>query len=367
MNSSSQLASNTYSNRSSLESHLISKHNYTYEQTTKIDIDQFPDVDLIKSSVKSSSSPSVATLAAVNNVIPKVSTQSNPQSFYSSFLQQQQQQQQQQQAQFPASLLQSALLQQQNSNTNGLNSMLITTLFNQIQQQQQLQLNTNKLDETPLDLSNSVAMSLLAAGNTSPASTLSALSSMAYKTMVKSDEQSKQSNQLNKTTNNENRSRSSSSGGGNVFDEKNKVNSSLNSNNKIPFTVSQKQHQQQQQQRRVRTQMTQYQVNVMRLIFAEYKTPTMNECEQMGREINLKKRVVQVWFQNARAKEKKNHPNNSRSILFSNTANNDLSNYEFSSDECIMCNVKYNHSLSTALATPGSNSQAQRVSFVQFI
>jgi hypothetical protein len=105
--------------------------------------------------------------------------------------------------------------------------------------------------------------------------------------------------------------------------------------------------------------MTQYQVNVMRLIFAEYKTPTMNECEQMGREINLKKRVVQVWFQNARAKEKKSHPLSSKSILFSNTANNDLSNYEFSPDECLLCSVTYNASNSQVTAGQ-ANSQAQR-------
>ena len=110
--------------------------------------------------------------------------------------------------------------------------------------------------------------------------------------------------------------------------------------------------------------MTQYQVNVMRLIFAEYKTPTMNECEQMGREINLKKRVVQVWFQNARAKDKKSHPStsaaSSRSILFSNTANNDLSSYEFSPDECILCAVKYNAPANTPASTPATNSQQQR-------
>lgn len=31
----------------------------------------------------------------------------------------------------------------------------------------------------------------------------------------------------------------------------------------------------------------------------------MSECEVLGREISLPRRVVQVWFQNARAKEKK--------------------------------------------------------------
>ena len=43
----------------------------------------------------------------------------------------------------------------------------------------------------------------------------------------------------------------------------------------------------------------------MKSIFQEYKTPTMSECAMLGQEVSLQKRVVQVWFQNARAKEKK--------------------------------------------------------------
>lgn len=43
----------------------------------------------------------------------------------------------------------------------------------------------------------------------------------------------------------------------------------------------------------------------MKSVFAEYKTPSMTECETLGTEIGLHKRVVQVWFQNARAKERK--------------------------------------------------------------
>ena len=43
----------------------------------------------------------------------------------------------------------------------------------------------------------------------------------------------------------------------------------------------------------------------MKSVFQLYKTPTMSECASLGREIGLQKRVVQVWFQNARAKEKK--------------------------------------------------------------
>ncbi|QQP37151.1 Uncharacterized protein FKW44_017338, partial [Caligus rogercresseyi] len=57
--------------------------------------------------------------------------------------------------------------------------------------------------------------------------------------------------------------------------------------------------------KRFRTQMSSLQVKMMKSIFTFYKTPTMNECAELGRQIGLQKRVVQVWFQNARAKEKK--------------------------------------------------------------
>ena len=57
--------------------------------------------------------------------------------------------------------------------------------------------------------------------------------------------------------------------------------------------------------KRFRTQMSGLQVKMMKAIFEAYKTPTMTECSSLGREIGLQKRVVQVWFQNARAKEKR--------------------------------------------------------------
>jgi len=57
--------------------------------------------------------------------------------------------------------------------------------------------------------------------------------------------------------------------------------------------------------KRFRTQMSGTQVKMMKAVFEVYKTPTMTECSNLGRDIGLQKRVVQVWFQNARAKEKR--------------------------------------------------------------
>ncbi|CAF1220074.1 unnamed protein product [Rotaria sordida] len=85
-------------------------------------------------------------------------------------------------------------------------------------------------------------------------------------------------------------------------------------------------------QRRFRTQMTPLQIKLMKAIFLEYRTPTMPECELLGKEIQLQKRVVQVWFQNARAKEKKN-PNFFKSDL--------PDEYQSTNDQCKLCQIKY--------------------------
>ena len=334
-------AANVFLSRADLESHLITKHNYTYEQISSFDIELFPDVSAEDKSSKQPSALAKPIIANKNQLNPPslspnpatTSPASTMQNLYSNFLLQQQQQQQQQQ-------FQNALLQQQGAN-NGINSMLMSTLLAHFQQQQQQQ-QSNKLmqnEDMPLDLTSALGLGSLGAsfGKSKPESIEKQLKPSA-----------------------DSRSRSSSSSG--VSNGAKQVSISKPQSSALNSAVQKQQQQQQQQhQRRVRTQMTQYQVNVMRLIFAEYKTPTMNECEQLGREINLKKRVVQVWFQNARAKEKKSQPNGgnsgiNRSILFSNTANNDLSNYEFSPDECLLCNVKYNG----ASSVPGANSQQQR-------
>ncbi|CAF1170288.1 unnamed protein product [Adineta ricciae] len=85
-------------------------------------------------------------------------------------------------------------------------------------------------------------------------------------------------------------------------------------------------------QRRFRTQMSPLQIKLMKAIFMEYRTPTMPECELLGKEIDLQKRVVQVWFQNARAKEKKN-PHFFKSDL--------PDEYQPTNEQCKLCQCKY--------------------------
>ncbi|XP_042157509.1 LOW QUALITY PROTEIN: zinc finger homeobox protein 3-like [Oncorhynchus tshawytscha] len=61
----------------------------------------------------------------------------------------------------------------------------------------------------------------------------------------------------------------------------------------------------QQQQQRQRTQMTPQQVAKLRACYREHPTPSPMQCEGLGRQLGLPRRVVQVWFQNGRAKEKR--------------------------------------------------------------
>lgn len=88
--------------------------------------------------------------------------------------------------------------------------------------------------------------------------------------------------------------------------------------------------------KRYRTQMTNLQVRVMKTLFTDYKTPTMAECEMLGREISLPKRVVQVWFQNARAKEKKSK------LAYQKTFGTEV-DFTRPPEDCSLCNFKYSH------------------------
>uniref|UniRef100_A0ACB8EBG7 Zinc finger homeobox protein 3 n=2 Tax=Sphaerodactylus townsendi TaxID=933632 RepID=A0ACB8EBG7_9SAUR len=93
-------------------------------------------------------------------------------------------------------------------------------------------------------------------------------------------------------------------------------------------------------QKRFRTQMTNLQLKVLKSCFSDYRTPTMLECEVLGNDIGLPKRVVQVWFQNARAKEKKAKLSMAKHFGISQTS------YEGPKTECTLCGVKYSARLS---------------------
>lgn len=92
--------------------------------------------------------------------------------------------------------------------------------------------------------------------------------------------------------------------------------------------------------KRYRTQMSSVQVKVMKILFNDYKTPTMAECESLGREIGLPKRVIQVWFQNARAKEKKGK------IALQKALGQPDSDNPTMPEDCKFCNFKYSHKYS---------------------
>ncbi|XP_041852190.1 zinc finger homeobox protein 3-like [Melanotaenia boesemani] len=68
-------------------------------------------------------------------------------------------------------------------------------------------------------------------------------------------------------------------------------------------TPTQQQHLHQQQ--RQRTQMSHFQVLQLKDFYRNHRTPNRLECETLGQDLGLPHRVVQVWFQNARAKEKR--------------------------------------------------------------
>ncbi|KAK9876786.1 hypothetical protein WA026_015024 [Henosepilachna vigintioctopunctata] len=92
--------------------------------------------------------------------------------------------------------------------------------------------------------------------------------------------------------------------------------------------------------KRYRTQMSSTQVRIMKSLFNDYNTPTMAECEMLGREIGLPKRVIQVWFQNARAKEKKGKVAMQKVLGSESDPNAPIP------EDCKFCNFKYSHKYS---------------------
>ena len=92
--------------------------------------------------------------------------------------------------------------------------------------------------------------------------------------------------------------------------------------------------------KRYRTQMSQLQLKVLKHCFTDYRTPTMHECELLGQEIGLPKRVIQVWFQNARAKDKKSNTKVTKHFGMIGSSS------EGQPEMCRLCNVKYSMTLS---------------------
>ncbi|XP_004864212.1 zinc finger homeobox protein 2 isoform X1 [Heterocephalus glaber] len=91
-------------------------------------------------------------------------------------------------------------------------------------------------------------------------------------------------------------------------------------------------------QRRYRTQMSSLQLKIMKACYEAYRTPTMQECEVLGEEIGLPKRVIQVWFQNARAKEKKAKL---QGMAVGGNGANSEGSLAAQRTDCPYCDVKY--------------------------
>ncbi|OAF69732.1 hypothetical protein A3Q56_02511 [Intoshia linei] len=99
--------------------------------------------------------------------------------------------------------------------------------------------------------------------------------------------------------------------------------------------------------KRFRTHMGNGQIYIMKSIFNIYKTPNAIECIELGNQINLQKRVIQVWFQNARAKSRKCKTNGDRGRSSSWMSNDSTAKEKvemFYKGFCIDCKTSFNNS-----------------------
>ncbi|EEC17797.1 lim homeobox protein, putative, partial [Ixodes scapularis] len=69
----------------------------------------------------------------------------------------------------------------------------------------------------------------------------------------------------------------------------------------------QQQQQQQQRTKRMRTSFKHHQLRTMKSYFAINQNPDAKDLKQLAQKTGLSKRVLQVWFQNARAKWRRNN------------------------------------------------------------
>lgn len=72
-------------------------------------------------------------------------------------------------------------------------------------------------------------------------------------------------------------------------------------------TMLQQQQQQQQRTKRMRTSFKHHQLRTMKSYFAINQNPDAKDLKQLAQKTGLSKRVLQVWFQNARAKWRRNN------------------------------------------------------------
>lgn len=69
--------------------------------------------------------------------------------------------------------------------------------------------------------------------------------------------------------------------------------------------------------KRLRTTITPEQLHFLYDCYQQESNPSRKMLEQIAKQVNLKKRVVQVWYQNSRARERKGQYRTSTNIMAS--------------------------------------------------
>lgn len=69
--------------------------------------------------------------------------------------------------------------------------------------------------------------------------------------------------------------------------------------------------------KRLRTTITPEQLHFLYDCYQQESNPSRKMLEQIAKQVNLKKRVVQVWYQNSRARERKGQYRTSSNIMSS--------------------------------------------------
>ena len=94
-------------------------------------------------------------------------------------------------------------------------------------------------------------------------------------------------------------------------------------------------------EKRYRTTFTPEQIEMMQNAFKNEKNPDSTSLQKLSKEINLSKRVLQVWFQNARAKYKKSTFQSERADkLESSESSEDHNTHQINCKQSIRVNVK---------------------------